>query len=106
MKPKPQIETPAPSQSPSQPPTAFDVDKFISEAPATKADRLPRAKSTSRVITGRGRMPAPGFMRTSLDLPDELYERLKIAALKERRTLREIIREGMTLWLQSKGYSK
>lgn len=103
---KPQIETPALSRSPGQPTPAFDVDKFISEAPATKADGLARTKSTQRIITGRGKMPGPGIMRTSLDLPDELYELLKIAALKEWRTLREIILEGMQAWLQQEGYTR
>ncbi len=110
MKPKPHVETtPASShptttvRSPAQP---FDVDQFIAGAVATKADRLPRPKSTSRLITGQGRMPAAGFRRTSLDLPEALYKQLKIASLDERRSLREILVEAAVAWLKQKKHGK
>jgi len=109
MKPKPHVELPVsiqPTTTVGAPGQPFNVDKFIAEAVATKADRLPRPKSTSRLITGQGRMPAAGFRRTSLDLPEELYKQLKIAALDERRSLREILVEGAIAWLKKRQVTK
>jgi hypothetical protein len=75
------------------------ADQFVSDAVATRADQTPRANQRQRRTTGRGKMPAEGYRRTSLDLPDALYKRLKHAAVEQERTLQSIAVEAFTSWL-------
>jgi hypothetical protein len=41
-----------------------------------------------------------GFMKTTLDLPDELLIRAKKAAAEQRRPLRAIVEEGLRMVLR------
>lgn len=94
MKPKPQLPDPPEGAS-------FDPEKFITGAAASRAERHPRTKRTQRKTTGGGKMAAPGFRRTSIDLPEGLYEQLKIRAVKERRPLRDCVEEALALWIKN-----
>ncbi|HVT58668.1 MAG TPA: hypothetical protein VHR45_09720 [Thermoanaerobaculia bacterium] len=47
--------------------------------------------------------PAGGFTRTSIDFPDDLHVRLKIAAVHERRPMRELVEAAVVVWLNERG---
>jgi len=79
----------------------FDAEEFIKGARDKPAEAGPsRGKRTERRSTGRGKMAAAGYTRTSLDLPDALYEQIKITAVKKRCTMRECVEEAMVAWLK------
>ena len=59
------------------------VDAFIGRAKATRAEQ------------GKGKPPAQGFTRTSFDLPNDLYEELKILAVRQRRPMRELVETAL-----------
>jgi hypothetical protein len=40
-------------------------------------------------------------MRTTIDIPDETYRSLKMKAVREGKTVREIVLEGVAIQLQS-----
>ncbi len=42
-------------------------------------------------------------MRIALNLPEDLWERAKHAAIKERRPLAHILRDLLEAWLQERG---
>ncbi len=70
----------------------FDVERFIGgAATATTSDSVPKT---------RGKLPAAGFIRSSFDLPEDLHERLKIAAVKQRRPMRDLVEEAIVARLQ------
>ncbi len=75
------------------------ADQFVSGAVATRADQAMRTNRRQRRTTGRGKMPAEGYRRTSLDLPEGLYKRLKHAAVDQGRTLQSISVEAFERWL-------
>jgi hypothetical protein len=81
---------------------ALSAEAFIAGGAATQADNVPRLSRTQRRITGRGKMAAEGFRRTSLDLPQELYRQLKIAAAEDSRTLQSIAEEALKAWLAAR----
>lgn len=64
------------------------------EARRTSAAGPPRSTNS--------RPPATGSVRTSVDLPEDLHERLKIATIREKTTMRQAILEGVALWLESR----
>ncbi len=47
--------------------------------------------------------PAAGYQRRTFDLPEALYEQLKIAAVLERRPMRELLEEATRDWLEMHG---
>ncbi len=47
--------------------------------------------------------PAAGYQRRTFDLPEALYEQLKIAAVLERRPMRELLEEATREWLEMHG---
>lgn len=61
-------------------------------SPAPEPHRRPGAKPA-----------ASGYKRTSVDFPEALYKRLKIAGIEEGRTLRAIIEQAATEWLERNG---
>ncbi len=46
---------------------------------------------------------AAGYQRRTFDLPEALYEQLKIAAVLERRPMRELLEEATREWLEMHG---
>ena len=50
-----------------------------------------------------GAKPAAGYQRMTFDLPEALYEQLKIAAVLERRPMRELFEEATREWLEMRG---
>ena len=50
-----------------------------------------------------GAKPAAGYQRMTFDLPEALYEQLKIAAVLERRPMRELFEEATREWLEMHG---
>ena len=94
---------------PRKPQPSLDVDRFIRGAATAEADRTP-PKRTPRTRTppakrpSRAKFAAEGFTRTSFDLPDDLHERLKIAAVKEKRPMRELVVEAIRAGLDGSGY--
>ena len=79
--------------------TQEQEDAFIQKSAALEADKLARDNPRKRTITGRGRPAASGFHRTSMDLPQELYRKVKHAGIEEDLTLREIVVQSLELWL-------
>lgn len=51
-----------------------------------------------------GRKPRPGIVRTSLYLPEGLYEGLREAAFEERVKIHDLVLEGIQLALRKRGY--
>ena len=109
MKRKPQIR-----------PGDFDPEKFIRAAKAGAAEETPpptqqrsRSRRTQRPKRqkaerrrsrpsgrdGGGKGAADGFVRTSFDLREDLYERLKVDAARARRPMREIVEEAVESYL-------
>jgi hypothetical protein len=45
-------------------------------------------------------------MRTTVDIPDPVYREIKVRAATEGTTIREIILEGLDLWLRTRPISR
>jgi len=76
------------------------------KAASNPAPKKPRKAAPKRTPAPAKPTPRPGakpaadgYQRTSLDLPNGVYERLKIAALMDRRPFREIIEQAAIEWL-------
>jgi hypothetical protein len=83
----------------------FDPDRFIGGAsPATPAPRPKRKKAKRVEKRSKAKPPAVGFTRASFDLSDTLHERLKIAAVREKRPMRELVEEALASHLQKSGH--
>ena len=67
------------------------VEDFIDDAKATQAERG----------GGGAKLPAKGFTRASFDLADDLYEDLKILAVRERRPMREIVDQALRAYIEA-----
>ena len=66
-----------------------------------------RSRTPPRAASGPAkpgsRQGRPGIIRTSLYLPEALYEALREAAFRERRKINEIALEGIELALRKRG---
>ncbi len=51
-------------------------------------------------LTGKG---VRKTMRVALNLPEDLWERAKVAAIEERRPLAHILRDLLEGWLKGRG---
>ncbi len=82
-----------PQRKPQQ---SFDPERFISGAATAIADKPPakRARKKPKTVS-KAKPAATGFIRSSFDLPEDLHERLKIAAVKERRPMRDLVEEAI-----------
>ena len=69
----------------------------------TSTSKGPTSKGpTSKGPTSKGskaKGPAAGMMRTSVDLPVDLHEEIRIAAVRSGRPLREIFEQSLKDWL-------
>jgi hypothetical protein len=81
---------------------AFSAESFIAKAATATSDAVPK-KSAPRRST-KSKPAAAGFIRASFDLPEALHERLRVAAAKQRRKMREIVEEGLTAALKRSGF--
>jgi hypothetical protein len=67
-----------------------------------------RARTLPRTATARGRplglKRRPGIVRTSLYLPQALYEGLREAAFRERCKIHDIVLEGIEMALRKRGW--
>ena len=95
-------------KQPQRKPQSFDPERFISgAATATTADKpppKPRKVRRKPKKASKAKPAADGFIRSSFDLPGDLHERLKIAAVKERRPMRDLVEEAIVGRLQELGY--
>ncbi len=93
-------------KQPQRKPQSFDPERFISGA-ASAADkpaaRPRRVKSKPKAVS-KAKPAAAGFIRSSFDLPEDLHERLKIAAVKERRPMRDLVEEAIVARLDALDY--
>lgn len=80
MKKKPQVQA-----------EQFDPDRFIHNASTVVADQPQRSRGA--------KVAAQGFIRTSFDLPEDLYERLKIFAVRQRRPMRQVLEGALSEFL-------
>lgn len=83
----------------------FDMTTFI-EGAASKThgvDDTSPIQPPPRSPSKKSVLPAAGFTRTSFDLPDGMRSRLKEAAWKERRSMRELVTEILEDGLQKRG---
>ena len=72
------------------------------EAPTTEHRTSP-ARAQQRRTSPNSRPPAEGTVRTSVDLPEDLHERLKIASIRARTTMRAALLEAVADWLDARG---
>ncbi len=95
-------------KQPQRKPQSFDPERFISgAATATTADKptaRPRRVRSKPKKVSKAKPAAAGFIRSSFDLPEDLHERLKIAAVKERRPMRDLVEEAIVARLKTLGY--
>jgi hypothetical protein len=56
--------------------------------------------TTTKTKTTPGRMPAPGMVRSTVDMPEALWRRAKIRAIEERRDYRLLVIEAITRYLK------
>ncbi len=56
-----------------------------------------------KITPPTGAKPAAGYQRMTFDLPEALYEQLKIVAVLERRPMRELLEEATREWLEMHG---
>lgn len=88
---------------------SFDMERFIEDAASKQHgvdDTSPGKRSAKRrkkVPSKKSVLPAPGFTRTSFDLPADMRTRLKNAAWKERRPMRELVTELLDEGLKKRG---
>lgn len=81
---------------------AFSAESFISKAATAASDTPPRKPKPQR--SPKSKPAAAGFIRASFDLPEALHERLRIAAAKQRRKMRDIVEESLTANLKRSGF--
>ncbi len=86
-------------KQPQRRPQSFDPERFISSAAtaatADKPSSKPRRARSKPKTVSKANPAAAGFIRSSFDLPEDLHERLKIAAVKERRPMRDLVEEAI-----------
>lgn len=70
----------------------FDPERFIEGA---------RAGQTESSGSARSNVPAQGFVRRTFDLHEDLARRLKITAAEQGRSMRQILEEALTSYLDS-----
>ncbi len=83
-------------------PPPENLDSFVGRAATvvTKADIAPKqggAKPGSKANPA-----AEGMLRTTLDLPESFHQRLKIAAVRQKRPMRDLVEEAVRSYLESK----
>ncbi len=94
-------------KQPQRKPQSFDAERFISGAATAAADKPPRprrARKSKPKTVSKAKPAAAGFIRSSFDLPEDLHERLKIAAVKERRPMRDLVEEAIVAKLDLLDY--
>ena len=80
----------------SQVASRFDADRFIQGATAeVAATQPPPAPGRSP----RSHFPAEGTVRRSFDLPEPLFRELKVTAARQDRSMREIVLEALSGWI-------
>ena len=88
---------------------SFDMESFIEDAASKQHgvdDTSPGKRSAKRrkkAPSNKSVLPAAGLTRTSFDLPDDMRARLKDAAWKERRPMRELVTELLDEGLKKRG---
>lgn len=75
----------------------FDPDRFIQGATA-EAPPAPASPPT-KPRSSRSHFPAEGTVRRSFDLPEPLYRKLKLTAAEQDRSMREIVLEALSGWI-------
>lgn len=95
-------------KQPERKPQSFDPERFISGAATATTDKppprpRPRRESKPKAVS-KAKPAAAGFIRSSFDLPEDLHERLKIGAVKERRPMRDLVEEAIVAKLDTLGY--
>lgn len=81
---------------------SFSPESFISKAATAASDAVPRKPVAQR--SPKSKPAAAGFIRASFDLPEALHERLRVAAAKQRRKMRDIVEESLTAALKRSGF--
>ena len=77
---------------------SFDVERFITKTPRSR--RRPRERKPD----SKAKPAAEGYTRASFDLPEDLHQRLKIAAVQEKGPMRDVVEEAIQAWLAERGY--
>ena len=73
------------------PKAGLNVEEFIGGAKTAAADATP-AKGKARKKKG---LPAEGVVRATYDLPDSVHEALKIRAVQEKRSMRDLLLQAV-----------
>ena len=75
----------------------FDPEAFLRSGDKARTESPPKPRRSKAPATGKAPQKglAPGRTRCSIDLPDELYLRLKIAAARARRPMRALLEEAL-----------
>ena len=73
------------------PKAGLNVEEFIGGAKTAAADATP-AKGKARKKKG---LPAEGVVRATYDLPAYVHEALKIRAVQEKRSMRDLLLQAV-----------
>lgn len=76
------------------------LDELLDDREPAPKTRSAHRRSSRRRTSTNSRPPAEGTVRTSVDLPEDLHERLKIASVRERTTMRAALVEAVATWLE------
>ena len=85
-----------------------ELDRIVRNATTVTsgADVPPKTKKRStkgrKARSGKSKPPAANMTRATFDLPNDFHERLKIAALREKRPMRELVQEALSSYLKRK----
>jgi hypothetical protein len=67
---------------------------------AEKMTQRANASPRSRTTTGRGVMRGPDFQRLTIDLPKDLHKKLRLASVRQSRSMRDCVEEAVAAWLK------
>lgn len=86
-----------------------ELDRIVGNARTVSsgADVPPKPKKRSKkpraARSSRAKPPAEGMQRATFDLPASFHERLKFAAVQEKRPMRDLVEDALTSYLKRKG---
>ena len=79
-------------KEPQRPPkTGLNIEAFIGGAKTAAADAVP-VNGTARKRKG---LPAEGVVRATYDLPASVHEALKMRAVQEKRSMRNLLLQAI-----------
>lgn len=78
------------------------LDELLTDETPRRPAKRRRPERTPKARRLNSRPPATGTVRTSVDLPEDLHERLKIASVRSHTTMRAALLEAVVAWLEDR----